>query len=116
MFPALDRFEPGLVLIASGYDSCAWDSHARLMLHSESYRQLTADLRGVPTGTPSRRPRRDPRGRLRPGVRAVCGLAVLEELSGIRTPVEDPFLPIFEGYCYQETTAAPGGRHRRGRE
>ena len=27
---------------------------------------------------------------------------MLEELAGIRTPADDPFLPIFEGYGYQE--------------
>ena len=37
-----------------------------------------------------------------PAYAPYCGLAVLEELSGIRTAAEDPFLPIFEGYGYQE--------------
>ena len=37
-----------------------------------------------------------------PGYTPFCGLAVLEELSGISTGVADPFLPIFEGYGYQE--------------
>ena len=27
---------------------------------------------------------------------------MLEELSGVRTEAEDPFLPVFEGYGYQE--------------
>ena len=47
VIPVLESFRPGLVIIACGFDSCAWDSHARLMLHSEAYRQLTADLLGV---------------------------------------------------------------------
>ena len=37
-----------------------------------------------------------------PAYAPYCGLAVLEELAGIRTEAEDPFLPIFEGYGYQE--------------
>ena len=37
-----------------------------------------------------------------PAYAPYCGLAVLEELAGVRTAVEDPFLPIFEGYAYQE--------------
>ena len=37
-----------------------------------------------------------------PAYTPFCGLAVLEELSGISTGVEDPFLPIFAGYGYQE--------------
>jgi acetoin utilization deacetylase AcuC-like enzyme len=102
VIPALDRFEPGLVLIASGYDSCAWDSHARLMLHSESYRALTADLRGVADRHAGGRLVVIHEGGYAPAYAPYCGLAVLEELSGIRTAVEDPFLPIFEGYSYQE--------------
>jgi acetoin utilization deacetylase AcuC-like enzyme len=102
VLPLLERFAPDLVLVACGYDSCAWDAHARLMLHSESYRQLTRQLVDVAE--------RHARGRLvviheggyAPAYAPYCGLAVLEELSGIRTPVEDPFLPIFEGYGYQE--------------
>ena len=49
-----------------------------------------------------------------PAYTPFCGLAVLEELSGISTGVEDPFLPIFEGYGYQELQphqeAVDGGR------
>ena len=37
-----------------------------------------------------------------PAYAPYCGLAVLEELSGFRTEADDPFLPIFEGYGYQE--------------
>ncbi|MCF7981702.1 MAG: hypothetical protein K9K86_06930 [Pseudomonadales bacterium] len=30
------------------------------------------------------------------------GLAIIEELSSIKTGVEDPFLPIFAGQCGRE--------------
>ena len=100
--PALDAHRPELVLIACGFDSSAWDPHARLMLHSAAYRRLTQALLGVAE--------RHARGRLvavheggyAPGYTPFCGLAVLEELSGIATGVEDPFLPIFLGYGYQD--------------
>ena len=100
--PALERFEPGLVLIASGYDSCAWDSHARLMLHSASYRALTSALRGVADRHAGGRLVVVHEGGYAPAYAPYCGLAVLEELAGVCTAVEDPFLAIFEGYAYQE--------------
>jgi acetoin utilization deacetylase AcuC-like enzyme len=31
-----------------------------------------------------------------------CGLAVVEELAGVTSSIEDPFLPIFEGLGGQE--------------
>ena len=102
VLPVLDRFQPGLVLIACGFDSCAWDSHARLMLHSEAYRRLTADLLGVADRHAGGRLVVIHEGGYAPAYAPYCGLAVLEELSGIRSAVEDPFLPIFEGYAYQE--------------
>jgi acetoin utilization deacetylase AcuC-like enzyme len=102
VLPALERHEPELVLVACGFDSGAWDAHARLMLHSAAYRDLTRQLLDVAG--------RHARGRLvvvheggyAPAYTPFCALAVLEELSGSSTGVEDPFLPIFEGYGYQE--------------
>ena len=32
-----------------------------------------------------------------PSVVPFCGLAVLEQMSGVRTEVEDPFLPLIAG-------------------
>ena len=102
VIPVLERFRPGLVLIACGFDSCAWDSHARLMLHSDAYRELTAALLGVADRHAGGRLVVIHEGGYAPAYAPYCGLAVLEELSGIRTAAEDPFLPIFEGYGYQE--------------
>jgi acetoin utilization deacetylase AcuC-like enzyme len=96
--PAIAKHEPELVLVASGYDSSAWDPHARLMLHSAAYRDLTRAMLDVSGG----RLVVIHEGGYAPGYTPFCGLAVLEELSGVSTGVEDPFLPIFEGYGYQE--------------
>jgi acetoin utilization deacetylase AcuC-like enzyme len=100
--PALDRHQPELVLIASGFDSSAWDPHARLMLHSAAYRELTRALLDVADRHAGGRLIVIHEGGYAPGYTPFCGLAVLEELSGITTGVEDPFLPIFTGYGYQE--------------
>jgi acetoin utilization deacetylase AcuC-like enzyme len=100
--PALDRHRPELVLVACGFDSSAWDPHARLMLHSAAYRELTRALLGVADRHAAGRLVVIHEGGYSPGYAPFCGLAVLEELSGISTGVADPFLPIFEGYGYQE--------------
>ena len=102
VIPVLENFRPGLVIIACGFDSCAWDSHARLMLHSEAYRHLTAELLGVADRHAGGRLVVIHEGGYAPAYAPYCGLAVLEELSGFRTEAEDPFLPVFEGYGYQE--------------
>ncbi len=100
--PALERHEPELVLVACGFDSSAWDAHARLMLHSTAYRELTRALLGVADRYAEGRLVVIQEGGYAPAYTPFCGIAVLEELSGVSTGVEDPFLPIFEGYGYQE--------------
>jgi acetoin utilization deacetylase AcuC-like enzyme len=102
VLPALEAHRPELVLVACGFDSCAWDAHARLMLHSRAYRGLTRDVLGVAERHAGRRLVVIHEGGYSPAYAPYCALAVLEELSGIATGVEDPFLRIFEGYGYQE--------------
>jgi acetoin utilization deacetylase AcuC-like enzyme len=102
VLPALDRFRPELVLVACGFDSSAWDPHARLMLHSEAYRRLTRDLLDVADRQAGGRLVVCHEGGYAPAYVPYCALAVLEELAGVRTDVQDPFLEIFTGYGYQE--------------
>jgi acetoin utilization deacetylase AcuC-like enzyme len=102
VIPALEHFSPDLLLVAAGYDSSAWDAHARLMLHSEDYRRLAAALVALAGRHAGGRIVVVHEGGYAPSYAPFCALAVLEELSGVRTAVEDPFLAIFEGYGYQE--------------
>jgi acetoin utilization deacetylase AcuC-like enzyme len=97
VLPALEEHRPELLIVACGFDSCAWDSHARLMLHSVAYRRLTRALLAAADRVVFVH-----EGGYAPAYAPYCALAVLEELSGEATGVEDPFLPIFEGYGYQE--------------
>jgi acetoin utilization deacetylase AcuC-like enzyme len=102
VIPALDEHRPELLVVACGFDSSAWDSHARLMLHSAAYRDLTQAMLGVADRHASGRLVYCHEGGYAPGYAPFCGLAVLEELSGFATGVDDPFLPIFEGFGYQD--------------
>jgi acetoin utilization deacetylase AcuC-like enzyme len=100
--PALDDHRPELLVVACGFDASAWDSHARLMLHSAAYRDLTRAMLGVAERHAGGRLVYCHEGGYAAAYAPFCGLAVLEELAGYATGVDDPFLPIFEGYAYQE--------------
>ena len=99
--PALNRFKPDLILVASGLDASALDPLARQQMHSDGYRQLTRVFMDTAAANKSHLVFTHEGGYSAAYV-PFCGLAVLEELTGHRTPVEDPYLPIFAGIGGQD--------------
>ena len=93
VLPAIVRFKPDLIVVASGLDACSADPTARLMLHSDGYRQLTQRMLQVADAVCGGRLVMTHEGGYDPTMVPFCALAVFEELSGIRTAVVDPFLP-----------------------
>ncbi len=93
--PALERFGPELVIIASGLDANAADPLARQMLYGESYRQMTRLLLEAAEVLCGGRLVAVHEGGYAESTVPFCGLAVVEELSGARTAVEDPFEELF---------------------
>ena len=100
--PALRTFGPELILIASGLDANALDPLARMMVHSDGYRQLTRIMIDVADEVCGGRLVLEHEGGYSSAYVPFCGLAIVEELSGISSGVEDPFLPILEGMAGQE--------------
>ncbi len=98
VIPALQRFRPGLVIVASGFDANGMDPLARQMLSSDGFRMCARYLRLAAEEVAGGRIVFAHEGGYSPYVVPFCGLAVVEELSGIRTEVEDPFLAPIEGY------------------
>jgi acetoin utilization deacetylase AcuC-like enzyme len=94
--PALQAFRPEVIFVASGLDASALDPMGRMMCTSETYRQLTAMLMEAAGDLCD--------GRLvvchEGGYSAVyapyCGLAIVEELSGHKTEIDDPFYSAYE--------------------
>jgi acetoin utilization deacetylase AcuC-like enzyme len=90
--PAIGRFAPDLVVVASGLDAAGFDPLARMLLHSEAYRAMTAMLLEVSGG----RLAMCHEGGYDAAYGPFCGLAILEQLSGIRTECDDPFLGVLQ--------------------
>ena len=99
--PALNRFQPDLILVASGLDASAIDPLARQQMHSDGYRQLTRMFIDT-AATNKAHLVFTHEGGYSAAYVPFCGLAVLEELTGHRTPVEDPFLAICAGIGGQD--------------
>jgi acetoin utilization deacetylase AcuC-like enzyme len=100
--PALAAFEPELIVVASGFDAGAFDPLGRMQMHSEGYRSLTRILLDVAGDVCGGRLVLCHEGGYSAAHVPFCGLAVLEELSGVRTGAEDPFLPACEALGGQE--------------
>lgn len=96
--PALERFKPDFIVVASGLDANGWDPLARQMLHSEGFRSITRYIRQAAERLCAGRLVLTHEGGYQPAVAPFCGHAIVEELSGIRTDVVDPFVPAIEAY------------------
>jgi acetoin utilization deacetylase AcuC-like enzyme len=91
--PALRAFRPELIVVASGLDAGAFDPLGRMLMHSDGYRSLTRLLLDAAVDLCGGRLVLCHEGGYSAAYVPLCGLAVVEELSGVRTGMEDPFLP-----------------------
>ncbi len=100
--PALTAFRPELILIASGLDASAMDPLASMMMTSEGYRTLTRTVLGVARDVCGGRLVACHEGGYSPAYVPYCGLAIIEELAGRRTGVDDPLLGLLAAFGGQE--------------
>jgi acetoin utilization deacetylase AcuC-like enzyme len=88
VIPAIAAFRPHILLLACGFDANVFDPLGRMLLHSASYRSLARDLLDAVDG----RLVMVHEGGYSEFYVPFCGLAVVEELAGVRTEVVDPYL------------------------
>lgn len=100
VLPALERFKPELIVVACGYDASAVDPLGRMMMSSEGFRTLTQLVMEAAEQLCNGRLVMSHEGGYSPVHVPYCGLAVLEELSGIKTPVKDPWRKVIAQYGY----------------
>jgi acetoin utilization deacetylase AcuC-like enzyme len=95
--PALEKFGPDLIIVPSGLDAGFQDPLARMMLHSEAYRVMTRTIMAAADRLCGGRLVLLHEGGYSPATVPYYGLAIFEELSGIRTFVADPFVGYAAG-------------------
>lgn len=101
--PALNLFRPELIMVACGFDANAIDPLGRQLLYSEDFRQFTRSVMIAAKDHCQCRLVLCQEGGYSTAYVPFCGLAVLEELSGYSTGVEDPFMNARGGvYPYHE--------------
>ncbi|CAI2122380.1 class II histone deacetylase [Serratia quinivorans] len=96
VIPALEQFQPELIIVACGYDANALDPLARMQLHSDSFRSMTALVQDAADRLCNGKLVMVHEGGYAESYVPFCGLAVMEQLSGIRTEVQDPLLAFIQ--------------------
>ena len=89
-------------MVCSGFDAAVLDPLGRMMVHSEGYRTMTRLLMEAAADLCGGRLAMSHEGGYSASYVPYCGLAVMEQLSGIRTKIDDPFFANFKGYPGQE--------------
>lgn len=92
VIPALRAFQPEVIIVPCGFDAGMLDPLGRMMLHSEGYRRLTRKIMKIADELCGGRLVFTHEGGYNRTNLPFYGLAVMEELSGIKTDVVDPYL------------------------
>jgi len=92
IIPALHRYQPELIVVASGLDASAMDPMGRMLCTSHTYRVLAELVVAASDQLCQGRLVATHEGGYSNAYVPFCGLAVLEAMSGIKTPVVDPYL------------------------
>lgn len=104
VLPALDRFQPDLIVVASGLDAGAADPMARMLATSETFRAMTQKMVEAADRLCGGRLVVVHEGGYSEASVPFLGLAIIEALSGERTEVVDPTLGIFDAQQPQADT------------
>ncbi len=102
VLPALERFKPEMIFVASGFDASAMDPLGHMMLSSDDYRRMTEALMDVADRHADGRIVMTHEGGYSAGYVPYCGLAVIEALSGSDAKISDPFIQYIVNYGCQD--------------
>jgi acetoin utilization deacetylase AcuC-like enzyme len=102
VIPALHAFRTEMIVVCSGFDAAMLDPLGRMLVHSEGYRTMTRLLTEAAADLCAGRLAMSHEGGYSASYVPYCGLAVMEQLSGVRTKIDDPFLANFSGYPGQQ--------------
>ncbi|AZC50978.1 Deacetylase [Pseudomonas chlororaphis subsp. piscium] len=101
--PALREFDPQLIIVSCGFDAGAYDPLGRMLLHSDSFRDLTQRVMEAADISCKGKLVMCHEGGYEQNTVPYMGLAVIETLSGIKTGISDPNLDDMKGLFGQET-------------
>ncbi|CAM9328882.1 unnamed protein product [Discosporangium mesarthrocarpum] len=115
VIPALETFQPDLVVASCGFDASYLDPLGQMMLGSEDFRRITKGLMHAAESLCKGRLVLVHEGGYSDIYVPFCGLAVMEVLSGEETGVVDPNLEEVAGFGGQELQVGSKAKPSAGR-
>lgn len=91
VFPALTRFGPELILVAAGFGASVMDPFGRQMVTKRGFRQLTRHLLDAADQLCDGNIVFLQESGTNPSYLSICGIGMLEEMTGVDTGIGDPF-------------------------
>ena len=105
IIPAVSQFGPDLIVVASGLDAGFNDPSARMLLHSDSFRRMTAHTMELASALCKGNLVFSHEGGYEPTLTPFLALAIFEELSGLKsnvTQADNPFESPYTGFIVDE--------------
>ncbi|MCD6679525.1 MAG: class II histone deacetylase [Burkholderiaceae bacterium] len=104
--PAIDRYRPELIVVASGFDANGTDPMARMLLGSPAFVELTRRTMALADKHCKGRLVMVHEGGYSEALVPFCAHAVIETMAGCTMGVEDPFAELIEAQQPKERFAA----------
>lgn len=105
VLPALHKFKPEMIFVASGFDACYYDPLGRMLLYSDNYRDITKLLMEAADDICDGRLVFSHEGGYSVFYVPFCGVAVMEAMTGIDSGVADPFIDFPQTCTFQDIQA-----------
>ncbi|GIL69528.1 hypothetical protein Vretimale_13627 [Volvox reticuliferus] len=102
VLPALEVFQPELLLVSAGYDASYMDNLAAMILSSADFGWMISRLVEAAEALCGGRLVALHEGGYSELYVPFCGLAALESMTGVKTEVQDPWLQEVAAWGYQE--------------
>ena len=95
--PVVNNFNPELIIISAGQDANMYDPSARMMVTADGYKRMTEFMMQLANSNCGGKLVALHEGGYSTAYVPFCSHAIVEQMSGHKTEVEDPFIPVFAG-------------------
>lgn len=100
--PAVDRFKPELIIISAGQDANMYDPLARMMVSAECYKTFSKIMRELAETHCEGRIMACHEGGYSTAYVPFCSHKIVEDFSGTKISLDDPFIGAMAGTPYKE--------------